>query len=205
MMSHGYSDRIHHALAFSAKHHPGPVSRYDVHSPLLTNAHVAVILARHTCDETTIVAGILKHLVDASPPTALAQLHQAIACRFGGLVAATVDGAAEPRFDPLGRERTWKAGRFEALGRLATASTRVVEIWMASEIHCCGQALTDIRRLGAEYARSVAVAPPLELRWWHRAMLEVLETRGQELREGLVGELKMVTSEVGVLLADGRA
>lgn len=204
MTNHGYSDRIHHALAFSAKHHPGPVSRYDVHSPLLTNAHVAIILARHGCDETSIVSGILKHLVDASPQPTLAQLHQAIACRFGGLVAATVDGAAEPRFDPLGRVRAWKASRFEALGRLATGSPRVVEIWVASEIHLSGQVLTDIRRLGAEYARSVAVAPPLELRWWHRSMLEVVETRAAELRASLLDELRSVTGEVGTLLGDGR-
>ncbi|MGH7560190.1 MAG: HD domain-containing protein [Gemmatimonadales bacterium] len=205
MSQHGYSDRIHHALAFCAKHHPGPVSRYDVHSPLLTTAHVAVILSRHSCDETTIVAGILKHLMDASPQTSLAQLHQAIACRFGGLVAATVDGAAEPRFDPVGRERAWKAARFEALGRLASASPRVAEIWMGSEIHHCGQALTDIRRLGAEYARSVSVAPPLELRWWHRSMLEVLEGRAADLHSTLMDELRGVTAEVGSLLADGRA
>jgi hypothetical protein len=204
-MNHGYSDRIHHALAFSAKHHPGPVSRYDVHSPLLTNAHVAVILARHGCDETSIVSGILKYLIDSSPQPTIGQLHQAIACRFGGLVAATVDGAAEPRFDPLGRERTWKAARFEVLGRLAASSVRVVEVWMGSEIHVCGQALTDIRRLGVEYARSVAVAPPMELWWWHRALLEVVTARARELRPSLLVELKGVTAEVGTLLKDGRA
>ena len=42
MPTHGYSDSIHHALAFCAKHHPGPVSRYDGHNPLLTTANVAV-------------------------------------------------------------------------------------------------------------------------------------------------------------------
>src|SRR6188474_1800270 len=135
MPTHGYSDSIHHALAFCAKHHPGPVSRYDGHNPLLTTANVAVILSRHQADDTTIVAGILKQLVDASPVTRLSQLQQSIAGRFGGLVAAAVEAATEPRFDPLGRERTWKASRFEALARLAGASARVTEIWMATEIH----------------------------------------------------------------------
>jgi (p)ppGpp synthase/HD superfamily hydrolase len=201
MPTHGYSDSIHHALAFCAKHHPGPVSRYDGHNPLLTTANVAVILSRHQADDTTIVAGILKQLVDASPVTRLSQLQQSIAGRFGGLVAAAVEAATEPRFDPLGRERTWKAVRFEALARLAAASARVTEIWMATEIHTCGRALTDIRRLGVEYARSVAPAPPEDLLWWHRAMLEILEGRGSDLRATMVSELRQLSQEVGAYLA----
>jgi (p)ppGpp synthase/HD superfamily hydrolase len=201
MHTHGYSDSIHHALAFCAKHHPGPVSRYDGHNPLLTTANVAVILSRHQADDTTIVAGILKQLVDASPATRLGQLQQSIAGRFGGLVAAAVEAATEPRFDPLGRERTWKASRFEALARLAGASARVTEIWMATEIHTCGRALTDIRRLGVEYARSVSPAPPEDLLWWHRAMLEILDGRGSDLRTTMVAELRQLSLEVGAYLA----
>ncbi len=204
MPTHGYSDPIHHALAFCAKHHPGRVSRYDGHSPLLTVANVAVILARHGAEETTIVAGVLKHLVDANPIHRLGTLHQAIAARFGGLVAATVEAAAEPRFDPLGRERTWKAVRFEALGRVAQAHGRVGEIWLASEIHVCGQALADIRRLGAEYARSVAPVPPAELAWWHTALLEVVSGRGADIRPSLVSELRGLAAEVTTLLAGDR-
>jgi len=201
MGSHGYSDSVHHALAFCAKHHPGPVSRYDVHSPLLSTANVAIILARHQADDTTIVAGILKQLVDASPHANLATIQQSIAARFGGMVAAAVEAATEPRFDPLGRERTWKASRFESLSRLAGASSRVTEIWMATEIHICGLALRDIRRLGVEYARSVSPAPPDELIWWYRAMLEVLEGRGQEFRMSLLEELRLLAREVGRFLS----
>lgn len=202
MHTHGYSDSIHHALAFCAKHHPGPVSRYDGHNPLLTTANVAVILSRHQADDTTIVAGILKQLVDASAPGDLPGLQQSIAGRFGGLVAAAVDAATDPRFDPLGRERTWKASRFEALARLTGASARVTEIWMATEIHTCGQALTHIRRLGVEYARSVSPAPPEDLLWWHRAMLEVLQGRSADFRASLLAELRQLSTEVGAYLSD---
>jgi hypothetical protein len=193
---HGYSDSIHHALAFCAKHHPGPISRYDGHNPLLSTANIAVILSRHQADDTTIVAGVLKQLVDASPVDRLAALHHNIALRFGGMVAAAVEAASEPRFDPLGRERTWKACRFEALARLITAAPRVTEIWVATEIHGCGRALTDIRRLGVEYARSVAPAPPEELLWWHSALLEVLEDKGADCRASLLNELRLLSGEV---------
>ncbi len=204
MQTHGYSDSIHHALAFSAKHHPGPVSRYDGHSPLLSTANVAVILSRHHADDTTIVAAILKLLIDACPPHRVGALHQNIATRFGGLVAGAVEAAAEPRFDPLGRERTWKACRFEALARLAAASPRVAEIWMAAEIHLCGMALTDIRRLGKEYAMSVSPAPPEDLMWWHHVLLEVLEGRAAELPASLLAEFKTLSGEVGDFLSGRR-
>lgn len=195
-MINGYSDSIHHALAFCAKHHPVPVSRYDGHNPLLTTASVAVILCRHQTDDTTVVAGILKQLVDATPHATVPALHQNIARRFGGLIAGAAEAAAEPRFDPLGRERTWKATRFEALERIASASPRVADIWMASEIHTCGVALTDIRRLGVEYARTVTPAPPAELLWWHSALLEVLGGRGAEVRASLQEELRQLSMQV---------
>src|ERR1051326_3276652 len=91
MQSHGYSDSIHHALAFCAKHHPGPVSRYDGHNPLLTTANIAVILSRHHADDATIVAGVLKQLMDACPPQRRVALLQNITLRFGGLVAVAVE------------------------------------------------------------------------------------------------------------------
>jgi (p)ppGpp synthase/HD superfamily hydrolase len=203
MTAHGYSDSIHHALAYCAKHHPGPVSRHDGHSPLLSTANVAVILSRHQADETTIVAGILKFLVDASPQARLPLLHQSIARRFGGMVAAAVEAAADPRFDPLGRERTWKASRFEALARLAVASARVADIWMASEIHTCGLALTDIRRLGAEYARSVAPAPLQDLLWWHCSILEIVAGRPGEVRPSLTAEFRQLSGEMASVLSKG--
>jgi (p)ppGpp synthase/HD superfamily hydrolase len=201
MNTHGYSDSIHHALAFCAKHHPGPVSRYDGHNPLLSTANVAVILARHQADDTTIVAGVLKQLIDASPQNRVAPLTQSIARRFGGIVASAVEAAAEPRFDPLGRERTWKASRFEVLARLSAASPRVADLWIATEIHRCGMALTDIRRLGVEYARSAAPAPPAELLWWYGALLEVLGGRVDGARPSLQEELRQMSREVGTFLA----
>ncbi|HEU5217148.1 MAG TPA: HD domain-containing protein [Gemmatimonadales bacterium] len=205
MHPHGYSESIHHALAFCAKHHPGPVSRYDGHNPLLSTASVAVILARHQADDVTIVAAILKHLIDASPQVRVAPLHQNIARRFGGMVAAAVEAAAEPRFDPLGRERTWKASRFEALARLSGCSARVADIWIAAEIHTCGMALTDIRRLGVEYARTATPAPPEDLLWWHSSVLEVLGGRDSEARPSLQSEFRQLSREVAAYLSDDPA
>lgn len=200
MHPRGFSDSIHHALAFSAKHHPGPVSRYDGHNPLLGTANIAIILSRHDTDDTTIVAGILKQLLDACSQDRIATLQTSIAVRFGGLVAAAVDASLEPRFDPAGRIRPWKVARFEVLSRLATCSLRVAQIWVATEIHGCGLALRDIRRLGAEYARSVSPAPPEDLLWWYRAMLEILDSRAGEFRGTLLVELRELSHQVASYL-----
>jgi len=56
-------------------------------------------------------------------------------------------------------------------------------------------ALTDIRRLGVEYARTVTPAPPVELLWWHTALLEVLGGRG-EVRMSLQEELRQLSTQV---------
>jgi (p)ppGpp synthase/HD superfamily hydrolase len=65
---HGYSDRINHAFAFAAKY-------YNVLAPagagvdyLAHPANVAVILSRYGCEQVTIVAGILHHVLEESPP-----------------------------------------------------------------------------------------------------------------------------------------
>ena len=111
-------------------------------------------------------------------------------------MSAAVEAAAEPRFDPMGRERTWHAARSEALSRLAGGSSRVCDIWMASEIHVAGMALTDIRRLGVEYARSVSPAPTRDLLWWYDSFLELLSRRAGEARATLVAELRRHTVAV---------
>ncbi len=200
MHPRGFSDAIHHALSFAAKHHPGPVSRNDRHNPLLGTANIAIILAHHRADETTIVSAILKQLVDVTPQDRLPALRTGIAMRFGGLVSAAVEASMDPRFDPSGRERAWKVTRFEVLSHLSSCSWRVAQIWIATEIHGCGLALTDVRRLGAEYARSVSPAPPEELLWWYRAMLEVLDFRGAEFQGGLLTEFKDLSQQVGMYL-----
>jgi len=201
-MLHGYSDRIHHALAFTAKHHPGPVSRYDGHSCLIRASSVAIILARHGGDETTIVASVLKQLVDAVEFERLPSTRQAVADRFGEAVVEAVDAAAEPRFDPLGRERTWKATRFEYLDRLPLAPVRAVDIIAADELHRLGSALVSVRRLGVEYLESAGITHPEDTEWWMRSLLEVLRRHVRWRRTDVLVELARAADELGRRLRD---
>src|SRR5437867_2619801 len=202
MRLHGYSDRIHHALAFTAKHYPERVSRYDDRNCLIRASSVAVILARYSADECSIVASILKQLVDACSLTQQATLGQDIAAKFGGLVAATVAAAAEPRYDVLGRERTWKACRFEFLSRLTEAPARAVEVCVAHEMHLVGSALVDIRRLGVEYVESLGEASAESTIWWHRALLDTLGSHPHWRREAMLEELRLLAGDLARRLED---
>ncbi|MHB1327287.1 MAG: HD domain-containing protein [Gemmatimonadales bacterium] len=175
-----YSDRIHHALAFAAKHHPERVSRYDGQSCLIRASSVALILARYGADESTIVAGILKHLADAVPASRLQSLERDIDAKFGTPVAVIVAAATEPRFDLLGRERTWKTCRFEYLAQIAEATPLTVDICVAEELHRIGAALVSIRRLGIEYLETIGldnIGGPnsVETVWWLGILGDTLE------------------------------
>jgi hypothetical protein len=201
-MLHGYSDRIHHALAFTAKHYPEPISRYDGHSCLIRASSIAVILARYGADEGAIVASILKQLMDACPQDRHASLMDDISTKFGAPVAGMVGAVAEPRFDVLGRTRTWKACRFEYLTRLSAASPRAVDVSVAHELHRLGAALVWVRRLGVEYLQSAGVPHPEETRWWCRALRDTLRAHPTWRRTAMLNEFERLADALGQRLAE---
>jgi (p)ppGpp synthase/HD superfamily hydrolase len=191
-----YSDRIHHALAFAAKHYPERVSRYDGHSCLIRASSVAVILARYGADECTIVSSILKLLVDAAPYPRQATLAEEVHRKFGGPVAETVKAAAEPRFDVLGRERTWKACRLEHLSRLMAAPPRAIDVCVAEELHRLGTGITAIRRLGVEYIDPSGIPTRDDTVWWYRSLLDALYGHEHWRRLEMLSELHRMFSEL---------
>ncbi len=193
-----YSDRIHHAFAFAAKHFPERVSRYDGQSCLIRTSSVAVVLARYGADESTIVAGILKQLVDASPYADQATLARSIMGKFGPVVAFAVGEAAEPRFDVMGRERTWKASRMEHLARIMDASEIGVDLCVAEELHRVGTALTAVRRLGVEYLEGVGTPAPEDMVWWLNSLLRTLQDHSSWRRPHMLSELDRLVTELAL-------
>ena len=193
---HGYSDSIHHALAFCAKHHPGPVSRHDGHSALLSTANVAVILARHGCDQITIIGGILHHVLEEAVPDKRPVLERKIADKFGPVALAVAKDALEPKFDRRGGERPWQARKQEYLSQLAIAEPRALDICVADEIHACGSTVTALRRLGLEYLRTVSRAGSEQTIWWYRSMLEILATRSDWPQREMMTELRLMSADL---------
>jgi (p)ppGpp synthase/HD superfamily hydrolase len=192
----GYSDRINHAFAFAAKYHgavapPGAGMDYVAHP-----ANVAIILARYGCEQATIVAGILHHVLEETAPEHRARLEQKMADKFGPVVLAIALDAVEPKFDRRGSERSWQSCKQEFLTLLALAEPRALDIIVADELHACGSTITALRRLGLEYLRTVSRAGSDQTIWWYRSMLEILESRTEWPRREMLSELRVLSTDL---------
>lgn len=192
----GYSDRINHAFAFAAKYHgavapPGAGMDYVAHP-----ANVAVILARYGCEQATIVAGILHHVLEETTAEHRAVLEQKISDKFGPVVLAIARDAVEPKLDRRGEERSWQSCKQEYLTLLAMAEPRALDIIVADELHACGSTITALRRLGLEYLRTVSRAGSDQTIWWYRSMLEILDSRSEWPRREMLSELRVLSTDL---------
>jgi (p)ppGpp synthase/HD superfamily hydrolase len=144
----GYSDRINHALAFAAKHHDQQV-RKGTRAPYLTRpANVAIILTRYGRDDYTVVAGILRDVVedcvlDAYP---YSMLEQRIGEKFGREVLDMALSVAHRRVDDDGIELSTDDRRDDYLERLRLANDSARWVCAADELHSANSILADLRR-----------------------------------------------------------
>lgn len=198
---HAYSDRISHAFAFAAKHYGRRVPTQGEMGYYAYPASVAVLLARYGADETTIVAGILHHVVEEALPEERAQLERKIGEKFGSIVLAVVVDGIEPRFDERGHERPWTLYKRDYLQQLSTADPRALDVCVADEIHDCGSTISVIRRLGAEYLDTVGDATRDQTLWWYRSVLELLDTRTDWPNRLMLAELRMLSVELARALS----
>jgi (p)ppGpp synthase/HD superfamily hydrolase len=193
---HGYSDRINHAFAFAAKYY-GAVAPAGAGMDYLAHpANVAIILARYGCEQVTIVAGILHHVLEEAGPGRRQVLEGKISDKFGPVALAIAKDALEPKFDFRGAERSWQASKQEYLGQLAAADPRALDICVADELHACGSTITALRRLGPEYLRALSRAGSRQTIWWYRSMLEILEARADWPRREMLAELRLLSTDL---------
>jgi (p)ppGpp synthase/HD superfamily hydrolase len=202
-MTHGYSDRIAHALAFAAKHGPPPASRGDGSVWMTRPAGVAVVLARYGAEEVTIVAGILVPLVNEASPARRHELEAKIAKKFGEQVAGILRQVVEPRYDARGKERAWEACKLDFLAGLGVADRRALEVSAASEIQLCGSVVADVRRLGTEYLSGYAPGGAAAAVRWFREVVGVLERHPVGPPLGMLAELRDLTGRLAEAVAEG--
>jgi (p)ppGpp synthase/HD superfamily hydrolase len=193
---HGYSDRINHAFAFAAKYYGAAAPVGGGMAYLAHPANVAIILARYGCEQITVVAGILHHVLEEAVPEARPPLERKIADKFGPVALAVAKDALEPKFDRRGQERSWQAGKQEYLTQLAIAEPRALDICVADEIHACGSTVTALRRLGVEYLRTVSRAGSEQTIWWYRSMLEILASRSDWPQRDMMTELRLMSADL---------
>ena len=193
---HGYSDRINHAFAFAAKYYGAAAPVGAGMAYLAHPANVAIILARYGCDQITVVAGILHHVLEEAVPEARPLLERKIADKFGPVALAVAKDALEPKFDRRGQERAWQASKQEYLTQLAIAEPRALDICVADEIHACGSTVTALRRLGVEYLRTVSRAGSEQTIWWYRSMLEILASRSDWPQRDMMTKLRLMSADL---------
>jgi (p)ppGpp synthase/HD superfamily hydrolase len=157
---------------------------------------VSIILARYQCEQLTVVAGILHHVLEESAPDRWPVLEQKITEKFGPVVLAVAKDALEPKFDRRGGERPWQPCKQEYLTRLATAEPRALDIIVADELHACGSTMTALRRLGVEYLRTVSRASSEQTIWWYRSLLEILAARSDWPRREMLSELRLMSADL---------
>ena len=90
----------------------------------------------------------------------------------------------------------WRAVKHDYLAHLGVAEPRAVDICVADEIHSAGLTLTALRRLGAEYVRTVSSASSEQTIWWYRSLLELLEDRSDWQRHEMLEELRALSTDV---------
>lgn len=174
---HGYSDRINHAFAFTAKYYGPRAPREGAMTFLAHPANVAVVLARHGADELTIVAGILHHVIEATPAPELPSMGAKILENFGSVVLAIATDAADHHVDERGEPISWTHRKRVLLNHLLIMEPRALDICCADEIHDCGTAIALVERLGGEYLATHGLPPAPQALGWYGDLLDALDRR----------------------------
>jgi hypothetical protein len=195
-----YSDKISHALSFTAKTLAlGPEqSAADLARP----ANLGVLLARYDCEEMVVQAGILSQLLAQTHSRMRPELEQRIGAKFGAAVLGVAVEALGPPTGP-GRKslsRTWESSQCDVLEHFADAEPRTLDVRAGREIIWCGGFLADVRRLGPEYLPQVAPAPGQQLVWWFRSFAETLDGNEAWTRRSMLTDLRLLTTQLAEAL-----
>ena len=156
---------------------------------------VAVILSQYGCEQVTLVAGIVHHVLEEASLTdgrAWAEDRRQVRARG----PRDRPGCPRAQVRPAGSSVPGNHARPEYLTQLAIAEPRALDICVADELHACGSIITALERLGPEYLQTVSRAGSAQTIWWYRSMLEVLETRPDWPRRDMLEELRMLSADL---------
>jgi len=195
----GYSDRIAHALTYLAKHYHPLAPAGDALPFLAQPYNVAIILARHGADETTIVAGLLHHLLEVTPAERRTVVTAAVRDRFGSISAEVACEAALPLLNQQGAPIPWRYRCRDLLGQVAVCDPRALDIRCAAELHACGGAISLLRRLGPEYLDLHGRGGGREAIDWYEDLHLALSRREDWPSTALLHELGQLAQELRVL------
>jgi len=197
MPDSGYSDRIHHALAFAAKHndrqiHKGARQPYRTHA-----ANVAIILTRYDRDDDTIIAGILQDVVAdwVAERYSNEMLDQRIGEKFGRDLLASIVSVTLRQVDQAGVDLSHDESRADLLNRLQVADDRARWVVAADALNAVGATLANLRRtIDADSVWSQLPLGPEGTTKWYRSLCDRLGVVG--FNEPIVAELSRGVDEL---------
>lgn len=168
----GYSDRIHHALAFADKHHDREV-RKGTRLPYFTApANLAVMLTRYGQDEATVVAGVLRQTVEdyLRDGYSVDAVRERLADKFGEATVDVLLAAVPRRLDDDGIELSHEEQKGDLLARLAGAPDAARWVCAAHEVHEASALLADLRRTSFPESvwQRVSEGREARLRWYRQ-------------------------------------
>jgi hypothetical protein len=193
----GYSDRIHHALAFAAKHNDRQVHK-GTRQPFRTHAaNLAIILTRYDRDDDTIIAGILQDVVAdyVEDRHSSEMMEQRIGQKFGTDVLASILSITMRRVDESGVDFSHDERRADLLDRLERANERARWVLAADTLYSVGATLANLRR--TIDANSVWSQLPLGREGtsiWYRALCDRFRAVG--FTAPIINELSMTVDEL---------
>jgi (p)ppGpp synthase/HD superfamily hydrolase len=199
----GYSDRIHHALAFAAKHNDRQVHK-GTRQPFRTHAaNLAIILIRYGQDDDTVIAGILQDVVADCVEERFSpeMLDQRIGQKFGNAVLASIVSVTLHRVDQTGVDFSHEERREDLLARLEKADDRARWVVAADALYSVGSTLANLRR--TIDSNSVWSQMPLGREGttrWFRALCDRLRTVG--FNAPIVDELSNAVDELKARAAE---
>lgn len=203
-----FSPLVEHAIELSAQWHDrtyrkggwrepafDPVDSEFI--PVPVSAHVtavAICVARAGWDEATIAAAFLHDALEDEDRhgrrLARLRLEEAV----GKRVVELVEFVTEQKLDSEGQHRSWRVRKEDYLRRLRKAPIESIAISTADKLHNLWSINQALRRgidvFAASSGRRPLSAGPAEQIWFHAAVFQLAQERGDPRLEGMLQQLQ---------------
>lgn len=164
--------RFAEAVGWAAELHATQVRKGTAIPYLAHVLAVAAIALEHGADEDVAIAAVLH---DAIEDCGGARMREVIAARFGGRVAAIVEGCTDADVTP---KPPWRARKEAYLGHLPEAATDVLLVSASDKLHNARSLLADHRTVGEDLWGRFSGGREGTL-WYYRSLVDAYRASGR--------------------------
>lgn len=164
--------RFAEAVGWAAELHATQVRKGTAIPYLAHVLAVAAIALEHGADEDVAIAAVLH---DAIEDCGGARIREVIAARFGGRVAAIVEGCTDADVTP---KPPWRARKEAYLAHLPEAATDVLLVSASDKLHNARSLLADHRTVGEDLWGRFSGGREGTL-WYYRSLVDAYRASGR--------------------------